>query len=181
MSAALIAAASEFFGLRYEDFSSRSREIRMVKARAAVTYVMRERDGVSYPTIGRRLKRDHTTIIHAHQRAHAWMDSDQHFAEFVSAQMALPKHCPEAARLKIPKEVQFQFRLIPSKPEPQPQPIGDLPKRPPMTREKIGGLTMMMDADGLAIDDHLWRRSLIRGSCDLARALRREHPERCAA
>ena len=53
-----------------------------VRARWAFSIVMRER-GASLPQIGRRLRRDHSTVIHGIRRGSELMRTDSEFAELV--------------------------------------------------------------------------------------------------
>lgn len=173
MSLPTIAAASEYFGVLVDEILSRSRERQAVNARCAVSYVMRQRDGISFPLIGRRIGgRDHTTIMYQVARARKLLIDDDHFAAFVQAQMVLPRYSPEAARLVVPPEVQRKFRRLKPRPE---------RSAPMMQKVRVGGLTMLIDDDGYGIDDHLWRKGMTRGTSRLEAALRREHPERCPA
>jgi hypothetical protein len=168
-----INAAADYFGISIEDLMGRSRQRHLVIARCAVSFVMRERDELSFPMIGRRLGgRDHTTIMHQIDRAREMIDEDIYFAAFIRAQMALPKHSPEAIRLKIPLDVQKAFQRL----KPRPDAIDR-----PMSVLHVGRRMILVDDDGMSIDDHQWRRDIAEGSNKLRVAIRRQHPDRCAA
>lgn len=64
----IITAVSQYFGLASEDVLSKSREQRLVTPRQIIMYLMREDLNSSFPTIGKELKRDHTTVIHAYTK-----------------------------------------------------------------------------------------------------------------
>lgn len=186
MSAALIAAAADTFKALVDEIMGPSRAPHLVMARCAIAYVLRKRDERSFPTIARRLQRDPQTVQHAVRRAAYWSERNPEFARFVAAQMALPKHSPEAARLKIPKEVQLQFRLAPTRPTAAADELRDRTiRRSRFTRVQVNAgakrLTMAIDEDGLGIDDHLDRNARKAASEGLLKAIRREHPERWAA
>lgn len=67
----------------WEIFSDR-REPWFVMARHAAAYLFRELTAMSYPEIGRALKRDHTTIIYAVKRAEERAQQDPDFAAKLS-------------------------------------------------------------------------------------------------
>lgn len=59
---ALIQEAAAFFKITYDDIVGPDRARIFIDARCVVAIIMRER-GLSYPQIGRFLKRDHSTVI----------------------------------------------------------------------------------------------------------------------
>lgn len=61
---AWVEAAADLYGLDPSTLLSDARHKSVVKARQIAAWLMRE-DGLSYPTIGRALNRDHTTAIHS--------------------------------------------------------------------------------------------------------------------
>jgi len=67
-TSAIINTVSQYFGLRSEEILSKNREQRLVVPRQIIMYLMREDLNNSFPTIGKELKRDHTTVIHAYSK-----------------------------------------------------------------------------------------------------------------
>lgn len=59
-----IEAACDLYSIEATDVLGPQRDAKYVKARQIAAWLMRE-DGLSFPTIGRALKRDHTTAIHS--------------------------------------------------------------------------------------------------------------------
>ncbi len=78
-----IGLAAAMFGVQRHDIISARRHPELVKARALVTWILRNVpvQPMSYPKIGRALGgRDHTTIMHAHQIAIRLRLEDERFA-----------------------------------------------------------------------------------------------------
>lgn len=55
---------SEACGVSVDDLLGPSREAWLVEARQGLMWVLRHRLGLSYPEIGRAVRRDHTTAMH---------------------------------------------------------------------------------------------------------------------
>lgn len=173
MSVDTIGAAAQHFGVPRDAIIGKSRSRPLVTARYAISYIMRERDGLSLSVIGRRLGgRDHTTIHHQLEQARIALADDQYFAAFIAAQMALGRPGKSTPPPTACKAV---------KPACRPAPPPAAPSRPMMEKVHYLHYPLMIDGDGFGVDDHEWRGSLQRASEQLAVALRREHPERCAA
>jgi chromosomal replication initiator protein len=66
--AQIIKAVAEFFHLSAEDLVSRTRRKEIVEPRQIVMYLLRDILEMSYPYIGEKLGRDHTTAIHAYEK-----------------------------------------------------------------------------------------------------------------
>lgn len=66
-----IGVAAELYSVTVEEVLSDSRAARVVKARQAACWLLRAH-GLSFPTIGAALARDHTTVMYACNR----VDSD---------------------------------------------------------------------------------------------------------
>lgn len=79
---AMVAAAG-VFGLSYEDITGRAQPQRIVRARHAVVWCAREVLKESFPSIGKSLKRDHTTVMSSCRRAGALLERDKAFRESV--------------------------------------------------------------------------------------------------
>jgi chromosomal replication initiation ATPase DnaA len=59
------------YGLTIDDLTGRSREARIAHPRQEAMWRMKHETPMSYPAIGRRLNRDHSTVLHgvkAHQQ-----------------------------------------------------------------------------------------------------------------
>lgn len=77
---ALVHHAAELFDTTPADILSHSRLAYLVRARQAVCYVARDKLGLSYAAIGRRVGgRDPTTIKHACTTAEAWARVDEEY------------------------------------------------------------------------------------------------------
>lgn len=64
----VINTVAGYFGYTYEKMCNRSRISRKVLARHIAMYIMRKDLRMSWSEIGRRLKLDYTTAIHAYKR-----------------------------------------------------------------------------------------------------------------
>jgi chromosomal replication initiation ATPase DnaA len=76
----LVIEAARLFGTTERDILSPSRFHRHVRPRWAVAYVLHLR-GVHYAEIGRRLGRDHTTILHCVRNMPRRLAGDERLAE----------------------------------------------------------------------------------------------------
>lgn len=61
----VIAAVAEFFHLSSNDLTGRGRKKEVVEPRQIAMYLLREVLELSYPYIGKKFGRDHTTVIHS--------------------------------------------------------------------------------------------------------------------
>lgn len=59
------------------DLVDRSRDAYTIKVRAVVMHFMKTECHWSYPAIGARFERDHTSVIHLVRRAHHLVDQDE--------------------------------------------------------------------------------------------------------
>ncbi|MCS6789320.1 MAG: chromosomal replication initiator protein DnaA [Patescibacteria group bacterium] len=64
----IIKAVSDFFNITPEDLLSNKRNKEIVEPRQIIVYLLREILDLSYPYIGEKLGRDHTTAIHAYEK-----------------------------------------------------------------------------------------------------------------
>ena len=187
MSLATIASALAYFEVDREEFFSKSRFTRPVTARQAVSYVMKTRDGISYSSIGLRLKRDHSTIIHAVEKVEEALAKDDELRIWVEAQMDLPPHSRDVLLVQNP----YRFKHSPvvitrsSKPATPPLIIPNFqmvqkPITPPQFEDmEINRYrSIKVNADGNTIEDHRELVRIERGSKKLMKAILREHPER---
>lgn len=72
--------AAEITGFAREDILGGSRRADVVRVRFAIIYVATRRTTRSYSALGRILKRDHSTIIHAEEQALRLVETDLEFA-----------------------------------------------------------------------------------------------------
>lgn len=193
MSLATIASALAYFEVDREEFFSKSRFTRPVTARQAVSYVMKTRDGTSYSSIGLRLKRDHSTIIHAVEKVEETLAKDDELRIWVEAQMAIPKHPLHPTFIDNPYRMNMSVSGRKPAPNEKPPVLIDLPNfrpvpKPPEKAEpnrfhidesaEVGGKVLHMNKDGNCLVDHLDLVRIERGSQKLMKAILREHPER---
>ena len=72
---------AKYFCVTVRELTSTSRRKTVVRARALSVYLIRTLLGSSFQLIGQYLGgRDHTTTMHAYQRAKEWLNSDAGFA-----------------------------------------------------------------------------------------------------
>ena len=66
--AQILKAVAEFFGVSIEDIISHNRRKEVVEPRQIAMYLLREISELSYPYIGEKMGRDHTTAIHSYEK-----------------------------------------------------------------------------------------------------------------
>lgn len=66
--AAVLRTVCRHFGLRLSDLRSQARSPRLSQPRQIAMYLLRRHCGLSYPELGRRLARHHTTALHSCRR-----------------------------------------------------------------------------------------------------------------
>jgi chromosomal replication initiator protein len=64
----ILKAVAEFFNISIEDIISRNRRKEIVEPRQIAMYLLREICDLSYPYIGEKMGRDHTTAIHSYEK-----------------------------------------------------------------------------------------------------------------
>jgi chromosomal replication initiator protein len=64
----ILHAVAEFFGVSIEDIVSHNRRKEVVEPRQIAMYLLREISELSYPYIGEKMGRDHTTAIHSYEK-----------------------------------------------------------------------------------------------------------------
>lgn len=64
----ILKAVAEFYNVEIEDLIGRSRKKEMVEPRQVAMYLLRDILRMSYPYIGEKLGRDHTTVIHSFEK-----------------------------------------------------------------------------------------------------------------
>lgn len=72
----VIRLVSQHFGVRPAELHSKARSPRVTTPRQLAMYLMRHHCGLSYPEIGQRLRRHHTTAIHACRQIEKRRDRD---------------------------------------------------------------------------------------------------------
>lgn len=80
--------ACGMFNERQQDVMSSNRRAKLVCVRNAIAYVLRQTKGLSYPTIGQFMKRDHTTMMWSVARCERQMQVDADYAERVNLLLA---------------------------------------------------------------------------------------------
>lgn len=76
---------AKYFNVTVRELTGASRRKTVVRARALSVYLIRTALGFSFQAIGQSLGgRDHTTVMHAFQRATDWIDDDAGFARAVT-------------------------------------------------------------------------------------------------
>lgn len=79
----IVHAAAQLSGYTVDQIKGQQRQSQLCEVRAAICHVARSR-GHSFPKIGRNLGgRDHTTIIHAANKADALLTRDPDFVAFL--------------------------------------------------------------------------------------------------
>ena len=66
--AQILKAVAVFFNITIEDLLSRNRRKEIVEPRQIAMYLLRDISDVSYPAIGEKMGRDHTTAIHSYEK-----------------------------------------------------------------------------------------------------------------
>jgi len=79
----IVLAATKVSGLKREDLVGPKRISRIARVRQAAMYVARQMTGLSFPEIGRRFNRDHTTVLHGYRRVLKLLPSDANMAALV--------------------------------------------------------------------------------------------------
>jgi len=64
----ILKAVAEFFNVSIEDIVSHNRRKEIVEPRQIAMYLLREISELSYPYIGEKMGRDHTTAIHSYEK-----------------------------------------------------------------------------------------------------------------
>ncbi|MBU6500448.1 MAG: chromosomal replication initiator protein DnaA [Patescibacteria group bacterium] len=64
----ILKAVAEFFNISIEDLISHNRRKEVVKPRQIAMYLLRDISELSYPYIGEKMGRDHTTAIHSYEK-----------------------------------------------------------------------------------------------------------------
>ena len=64
----VLTAVAEFFNIHIDDLIGRRRQKEVVEPRQIAMYLLRDILNLSYPYIGERMGRDHTTAIHAYEK-----------------------------------------------------------------------------------------------------------------
>jgi len=75
-SSNIINTVAQYFNLTPEEILGKNREQKLVIPRQIIMYLMREDLNNSFPSIGKELKRDHTTVIHAYTKISEEIESN---------------------------------------------------------------------------------------------------------
>ena len=74
----------EYFNIKIEDFNAKKRTRSIVYPRQIAMYLCREMTDLSLPKIGEEFGRDHTTIMHAHEKISSDLDIDPQLKNIIS-------------------------------------------------------------------------------------------------
>ena len=73
----ILKAVAGFFNISIEDIVSHNRRKEVVEPRQIAMYLLRDISDLSYPYIGEKLGRDHTTAIHSYEKINREINRDQ--------------------------------------------------------------------------------------------------------
>ncbi len=74
--AGVLKAVAEYFNITIQDIISRNRRKEIVEPRQIAMYLLRDICDLSYPYIGEKLGRDHTTAIHSYEKINRESNQD---------------------------------------------------------------------------------------------------------
>jgi chromosomal replication initiator protein len=73
----VVTLIGNFYNIEPKTIYEKTRRREIVKSRQVIMYLLREDFNISFPTIGRKLGgRDHTTVIHSHNRIQKELETD---------------------------------------------------------------------------------------------------------
>lgn len=75
----ILKAVADFYNVVIQDLTGRSRKKEMVEPRQVAMYLLRDILRMSYPYIGEKLGRDHTTVIHSFEKINAEINKNSPF------------------------------------------------------------------------------------------------------
>ena len=75
--AQILKAVAEFFHITVEDLVSHNRRKEVVEPRQIAIYLLRDISELSYPYIGEKMGRDHTTAIHSYEKINQEINRNQ--------------------------------------------------------------------------------------------------------
>lgn len=75
----VLKAVMEFYNIQMDDLTGRSRKKEMVEPRQVCMYLLRDVLRMSYPYIGEKLGRDHTTVIHSFEKINQEINKNSPF------------------------------------------------------------------------------------------------------
>jgi chromosomal replication initiator protein len=73
----VIKAVAEFFNISIEDVMSHNRRKEVVEPRQIIMYLLRDILDLSYPYIGKKMGKDHTTAIHSYEKINQEINKSQ--------------------------------------------------------------------------------------------------------
>ena len=73
----ILKAVAEFFNISIEDIVSHNRRKEVVEPRQIAMYLLRDISDLSYPYMGEKLGRDHTTAIHSYEKINREINQNQ--------------------------------------------------------------------------------------------------------
>lgn len=112
----------KLYGISYSELISENRKEFLVKIRAKIAKVLRDEFGMSYPDIGKLLKRDHTTIINLVKKRNKEIIRCSYYTnksfkkecffcgKIFIAKNKNQKYCSVKCSRKLPKTKNFNFK-----------------------------------------------------------------------
>ncbi len=79
----ILKAVAKTYGISIDDLKGRRRTKDMAEARQLTAYFLRKINDLSYPAIGRILRKDHTTVIHSYNKISHVIEIKPEFKVFV--------------------------------------------------------------------------------------------------
>lgn len=73
----ILKSVAEFFNISIEDLLSHNRRKEVVEPRQIAMYLLRDISDLSYPYIGEKMGRDHTTAIHSYEKINREINNNQ--------------------------------------------------------------------------------------------------------
>lgn len=73
----IIKAVSEFFNIPVDEIMSHNRRKEVVEPRQIIIYLLRDISELSYPYIGKKMGKDHTTAIHSYEKINQEINRNQ--------------------------------------------------------------------------------------------------------
>lgn len=74
----VIQVVASYYGLKPRDIVSERRDLRVIGPRQVAMYICRKKTLLSFPQIGRAMRRDHTTIMHGAEAVERRIKKDIH-------------------------------------------------------------------------------------------------------
>jgi chromosomal replication initiator protein len=80
----ILEKVSSFYGFKVEECTTRSRKVEFVKVRQQYCKIAKDETTLSYDSIGKKIFRDHVTVMHACNQVNNLIQTDKFYkAEFL--------------------------------------------------------------------------------------------------